>query len=197
MVNRHLLYGITSNIMSGNPKSQRKLQLVDLERASMNLRNKSNNSVKFIIFSFSTENNPHDLFIIESQEMTQQDGLLYIELSIRPFRKPHVREIIFSCFFEGEKFKLASIELMFDFHFDGLYDVIKKLRTSTMESSFFNIATELFQSKFDITMFTRDIPPICDENDELYFNPYYNRVQHSLSVRPFKRTRHDEILEKK
>jgi hypothetical protein len=182
--------------MSGNPKSPRRLQLVDLERASMNLRKKSNNSVQFSIFSFSTENNPHDLFIIESQEMTQQDGLLYVELSIRPFRKPHMREIIFSCFFEGEKFKLASIELMFDFHFDGLYDVIKKLRTSTMESSIFNIATELFQSKFDITMFTRDMP-IWDENDELHFNPYYNRVQHSLSVRPFKRTRHDEILEKK
>ena len=39
--------------------------------------------------------------------------------------------------------------------------------------------------------------PICDENDERIFNPYYNRVMLSLSVKPSKRARLDEKLEKK
>lgn len=159
-----------------------RLEQSDLENASTKMRKLEDVKTHFGIFDFSTKNTIHDLFIIESQEMTQRNRLRYVEFSIRPFRKPHVREIIFSCFFEGEKFKLASVEVMFDYHFEKLTRIMKSLPTSTFESSIFNIATELFHSKFEITMYSRDMHE-CDEVNKQLFNPYYNRVQYSLSTK--------------
>ena len=53
--------------------TKRKLELKDLEYASMRMKTTSMSTTNAIIFSFSTENTHHGLFLIESQEMTCRD----------------------------------------------------------------------------------------------------------------------------
>lgn len=172
-------------------KSPRRLQTADLVNASEKLKNIDGD--RQVIFSFSNDGTIHGLFMIKFKEMTQTDGLRYVEFSIEPLRqKRRMSEIIFSCFFEGPKFKLASIEPMFDFHFEELYKIMKGLPTSPIESMFFDIATEIFRSKFEITMYSRDMF-ISGEDDEPLFNPYFSRVPTCLSVMPFKKICHKPL----